>query len=121
MSDVVPSFNLCVKYMGFGGEYEVSVPGIYVPGMNYPFTVTTSGALIDKLKEIKEYHTEHYDGKEGRIKLPFCIRFCNKWGSFGHLEEHPSYIILSSVPQFEGALGELPHHLFVESENDDSD
>lgn len=107
-----------VQYNNSHSEYDVSVKGPYVPKTSQ--TAKSLDELLRLLAALKEYHSVHYDGQEGRAKLPFWIHFCNRFDAYGNLEDN-DHRWFSSVPQFAKELGELPHHLFVEAENDDSD
>ena len=119
MSDIPPTaFTVKVQYDNYLTMYHVSVSGLFIPEIK---TSTESrDKVITLLTSANEYHSVHYDGREGRVKLPFWIHFCNRYDVDAKLEDN-YHKWFSSVDQFTAALPDLPHHPFVYPENDDSD
>jgi hypothetical protein len=119
MSDMAPTaYIVKVQYDNYLKIYNVRVSGPYVP-RTAP-TAKSLEELVTLLTPVQDYHYVHYDGKEGRVKLPFWILFFNRFDTSGNLKKNCDNWF-SSVSQFAGALAELPHHPFVEPENYDSD
>jgi hypothetical protein len=110
MSDIPPTaVTVNVEYNNRLKKYNLRTSGPFVP-KTY-LGPKDRDEMITLITSIKEYHSVHYDGQEGRVKLPFWIHFCNKYDTQGNFTDNSHYWF-SSVVQFTGALelDQLPHH-----------